>query len=536
VPAHWREGFRRVGVSHLLAVSGLHVGMVAGLVVVLGVRVPRTVRLLAMLTACGAYALLVGPRPSLLRAVLMVALGATALLLRRPPQPLNALGAAVLILLADDPSWLGELGFQLSVAATAGILLLAPIFNRWLEALPLRPPSLVAAALSVTVAAQLATLPWSLAAFHRLCPMAPVVNLVAIPWAALSLSTSLLWAAARLASPPLTPLLESALDLLAMPCEWVAGLPPSAWWSVPVVVPWPLAVVAAGLLISAVLRPGPLAWWLPRVAMAGLLMAWGPGVPRHPGVEVVFFDVGQGDGILLRDGREALLMDAGGWAGPGFGARVMLPALAGLGVRRLTALGVSHPHRDHCGGIADLARELPTREVWVADRLEGSACGEELAAVPGLTWRVLAVGEELSLGRWHLQVLGPLAGAGASPNDRSLVLRAEALGRSVLLTGDTEARGERLLVRRWGERLAVDLLKVGHHGSRTSTTAELLALSSPRVAVLSAGRNNRHNHPSPQVVAALHRRRVLLLRTDRDGMVRARWEGPQHWRIETEGP
>jgi competence protein ComEC len=533
LPPRWQEGFRRAGLAHLLAVSGLHVGMVAGAVLLLTLKAPRELRIVAALVACSAYALLVGPRPSLLRALLMATLGGAALLLRRPPQPLNALGAATLMLLVDDPAWVGELGFQLSVAATAGILILAPSLMRWLSLLP---PAL-ATSLAVTLAAQLATLPWSLAAFHRFCPLAPVANLVAIPWAALALTSCLLWALLRVALPAAAVSLERALDLLALPAELLASVPPTPLWSVPVVSSWAIAVLATGLLASVVLYPGRAWQWGGRLVVALLLTSWpySAGPPRGA-VELVLLDVGQGDGILLRDGRETLLLDAGGWSGPGFGTRVVRPALAGLGLRRVDVLAVSHAHRDHCGGIADLAREIPARELWAADRLEGSSCGEELTAVRRLTWRILEPGEVATLGRWRLVVLGPPAGAGPAPNDRSLVLRAEALGRSVLLTGDTEALGERLLLQEWRDELASDILKVGHHGSRTSTSPAFLAAASPRWALIPVGRGNRYGHPAPEVLETLHRQRVPVLRTDHHGMIRISWTGPEGWRIETQGP
>ncbi|HVS02750.1 MAG TPA: DNA internalization-related competence protein ComEC/Rec2 [Thermoanaerobaculia bacterium] len=531
LPPEWREGMRRAGLSHLLAVSGLHVGMLAALVALVLLPAPRGWRIAGAALAALAYALLVGPRPSVLRAAAMAAAAAAALGLRRPPQALNALGLAALALLLTDPARLGHLGFQLSFAATTGILLLAPRLARALSWLP-RP---LALSLAVTLAAQLATLPWSLAAFHRVAPLAPLANLLAVPWAGVVLAAAAGWAATRVLAPPLASWMLPVLDGLAAPVAWLAEIPANPWWSLPVAAPWPAALLATGLMAWSVVAP--VRWWSlsARMLLAFALAAgW-----RHPGsrgVEVVVVDVGQGDAVLLRDGREAVLVDGGGWGRAGFGGRVVLPVLAALGQRRLAALVVTHPDADHCGGIADLAREVPAAALWTAEGWGESSCARRLSGLP-LPHRELAPGDELAVGRWRLRVLGPLPESGPDANARSLVLLAAALGRRVLLTGDVDAAGERLLERHWGgAALAADLLKVAHHGSRTSTSPSLLAAVRPRLAVISAGRRNPYGHPSAVVLATLDRHRVRVLRTDVHGMVRVAWEGPERWRIAVTAP
>ncbi|HEV8631549.1 MAG TPA: DNA internalization-related competence protein ComEC/Rec2 [Thermoanaerobaculia bacterium] len=525
LPAEQREAMRRVGLAHLVAVSGLNVGMVAALILVLLLRAPRPWRLAATLLGVGAYAVLVGPLPSLLRALLMAAALLGALLLRRLPAALNGLAASCLLLVLLDPSWVEDLGFQLSVAATAGLLALsAPLRLRLRAAGPLAAP------LAVTLAAQLATLPWALAAFGRLTPISPLANLIAVPWSGVALAVALAWAALRLLLGGSADLLLPVLDLLAAPLAPLARLPASPWITLPLRAPWPLAWAITLLLAACALRPRPRwrAW--SALATAGILLAAAapPAAPRLP--ELVMFDVGQGDSLLLRDGAATLLVDGGGWRRPGFGGRVLVPALAALGIRRLDAAAVTHPDTDHCGGVVDLLRELPVGEVWAPPGMAETHCGEGLRAAPGVRYRELAAGDAARLGRWRLRVLGPPRGGAGTDNRRSLVLLAEAGGHRALLTGDLDATGEAALLSRWGPAaLAADLLKVGHHGSPSSSSRAFLRAVGARLALLSVGAGNAYGHPSPEVLYALAAQRTVVLRSDRAGMVRVEWG--RRWRI-----
>jgi len=245
-------------------------------------------------------------------------------------------------------------------------------------------------------------------------------------------------------------------------------------------------------------------------------------------------DVGQGDAILLRDGDATLLVDGGGWRRPGFGGRVLLPALTALGVRHLDVLAVTHPDSDHCGGAADLLRELPVGEVWAPPGIGETTCGTSLHA-GNTPYRELAAGDGARIARWHLRVLNPERDGTGADNHRSLVLLAEAAGRRALLTADLDAAGEAALLRRWGaEALKCDLLKVAHHGSPSSSIPPFLRAAKPRLGLISVGAGNAYGHPSPKVLALLDRENVRVLRTDRDGMVRVQF-GPQ-WRLQTIAP
>lgn len=545
LPERWRRGLRRAGLAHLLAVSGLHVGLVAGIVLVAGAFLPWRLRLLLGLVAILGYLLLAGPRPALLRAALMGGLAAVALLAARVPSGANALAVAAAALVLSRPALVDDLGFRLTATATAGILFLAPaLARRWsgrggegegddedaAKGSVRRLRRFVAPPLAATVAAQLVSLPVAAPTFHLLSWTSPLANLLAVPWTAAALAVCLAWTAAALVAPPLAASLLPLLDLVAAPFGWPALGPPAWWGTVAVAAPPAVALLVAGVAALWLLAP---LRRLPLLAALLLLLPalrWGGGGPaRHAGLEVAFLDVGQGDAILLRDGPRALLVDGGGWPSGDLGGRVLVPALVAEGVGRLDAVLLTHPDRDHCRGLVDLASYLAIGKAWLAGGLPRRGCAGELAAAvagQGGAVREVAAGDRRRLGRWRLEVLHPAAPAagadarGASgDNDDSVVVLASAAGRRLLLTGDIEAPAERRLVRALGDRLRGDVLKLAHHGSKTSTSAGFLAAAAPRLAIASAGHRNSYGHPADLVRRRLRQRRVPLLRTDHHGMI-----------------
>lgn len=511
LPPAWRRGLRRCGLSHLLAVSGLHVGLVAAVVLLAAGRLPRPLRLGLSLAAIAFYLLLVGPRPSLLRASLMAALAVLALLADRPPSSANSLAWAAVVLVAHRPAAVVDLGFQLTVAATAGLVLLAPrLEERWRRLPgPLRRP------LAASAAAQVAVLPWALPVFHLATPVAVLANLVAVPWVALCLVAILSWSALGLVAPSAAAAAVALFDPLAAPLGWPAAVRATVPLALPVAVSAPVAALVALLLALLLLRPR----WAPALALPLLLPLYCRPERAEEPVELLMLDVGQGDAFLLADGDRALLVDGGGWERGDFGGAVLLPALAAEGVRSLDAVVLTHPDRDHCGGLLDLVDYLPVAEVWTPANLPASGCGGALARLPGVGRRVLWAGEEARLGRWRFLALHPRAGDGRRGNEGSLVLVAEAHGRRVLLTGDVGAPSERRLLRGSPELLACDVLKVGHHGSRHSSTRAFLAAAAPTLALISAGRHNLYHHPAAETLERLERQGVRVLRSDREGLV-----------------
>ncbi|HEX3128285.1 MAG TPA: DNA internalization-related competence protein ComEC/Rec2, partial [Thermoanaerobaculia bacterium] len=510
-PMEWKRGLRVTGLYHLLSVSGVHVALVAGAVWLLAGWLPRWLRLLLMLAAIGLYLMLVGPLPALVRAAVMGFLAVTALLAERPPAAVNALGWAVVLLVLERPDVVLSVSFQLTVAATAGLLIAAPpLAKRWK-----RLPRWLAGPLSASMGAQLVTIPWTLPRFHLLSPLAPLFNLAAVPWTGLALGASLLWTLAALISPGMAAHLLPVLDLLAAPFSWPARTGPAAWFPVPLDLSWIAAWLLALFLGLALFAPRRFAL----AGVGGLVVLVSCSFPETRGVELAMLDVGQGDAILLRDGQHAILVDGGGWKTGDLGGRVLLPALLSEGVRRLDAVVMTHPDQDHCGGLVDIAAYLSIGEVWMGPGWKKQGCAGRLASIPRTPVRHLWAGKEASVGRWRLRVLHPDLHEDRGTNERSLVIRAEALGRSVLLTGDVESWAEMRLLSCCEKEVRVDVLKVAHHGSYTSSTRSFLDAAHPRLALISAGVDNLYHHPSLVILDRLAERNIPVLRTDRDGLI-----------------
>jgi len=261
------------------------------------------------------------------------------------------------------------------------------------------------------------------------------------------------------------------------------------------------------------------------------LVAQREGAPRGE-LRVTVLDVGQGDAILvdLPDGS-AMLIDGGGMVGSpvDLGARVIQPVLRARRRDRLAAVVLSHPHPDHFGGLVSTLPKLQVGELWDTGQGEDQGAGASYARLlataraRGVALRRPAdlCGAPRALGGVTIEVLAPCPGylPDAGANDNSLVLKLSYGRRAALLVGDAEREEERALVARYGGGLRADLLKVGHHGSRTSSSPALLAAVRPAVAAISAGVRNRFGHPHARTLEALAGRGIEVMRTDRGGAI-----------------
>ena len=520
---------RGLGLGHLVAVSGLHLGILAWWLGAVAPARPVWLRPLVIALAAGFYALLVGPRASVLRAAWMTWAAMGGRLLSRPPNPANALALAAGTLAVARPAWVHDLGFLLTLAATGGIVTLGPSlessFSRFM-------PACLAQPLSISCAAQVGVLPWSLAVFGHWTPLAPLLNLVAVPWAAASLVLAAVWVGSELVIPGAGGLAGALLDGMARPLATVAELAPEMRFSLPVAVPFAVAAAIAAVVAACCLKPRRGRWG----ALLLPALLWTPTAPR-PELSLSVLDVGQGDAILVRDGRRALLVDGGGWALGDVAGSVLVPTLAAAGLRKLDAVVLTHPDRDHCRGLVQLLDRLPVAEVWMASGWPARSCAGELFLRRSVRRRVVWRGASERLGRWRFRMLapGPTGPASGRSNDGSLVILAEAEGERFLLTGDLEAAGERSLVAREGEELTAGVLKLAHHGSKSSSSDRLLAAVAPRVAVASAGAGNPYGHPSQVVLERLARAGVPLLRTDLQGRITFVWSREREWIVDWVG-
>jgi competence protein ComEC len=518
------ESFARSGLAHVLAVSGLHLVVVAaGLEWLLRGALLRLEPLAARLDArrvaaalafpvVVAYALATGAGFPVVRAALASAVLFGATLLDREGRSANTLGLATLAVLGVEPGALLDPSLQLSLASVAGLVALAGPLR---AALPVErsPPATwrarlvepLLAGLCASVAASLATAPILALHFRRLPALGILANLLGVPIGTGLTALTALAAALAAAWPPLAlpvlwacwPLATALLavsDAAAAPSFAVVG----------VASPGPLlAGAACALALSLARLRG--AWRLgAAIAFMACLALPGPvraAAARQRGtLEVIFASVGQGDAALLRlpDGA-AILVDGGGTfpGGPDPGARDLVPLLRDLGVTRLAAVVVSHPHPDHVLGLPAVAAAFPVEQVVLGGGPPGPAAEAALARLPAPLR--LAPGQALERAGVRLESVGAQA-PGLEENDASLVLRV-TFGRTALLfPGDLEEAGEAAAVA-GGRPLRADLVKVPHHGSRRSSTPPFTAAVRPAFAVASVGAGNRYGFPHDEAVA-----------------------------------
>ncbi len=543
LPAETDEAFRRAGVYHILAVSGFNVALLASSVffVLSALGVSRRTTAVAAGVALVGFALVVGGQASVLRATVMGLLLLTAMLLDRESQLMNALALAALVLLVWRPGDLWDPGFQLSFAATAGIIYLTPSITSWLAARGW--PAWLATAVAVSVGAQAAVTPVMLAHFNQLSLVGIVANLVVVPVAAVGTTLGMLALLVALASAAAADVLFQALwlALLALRAAvWAAAAVPAAMIHLPAP-GWTAILSWCGLLV---LMPVLDARRWTRVAAAGCLAAalalsiWPWVRPGDGRLRVTFLDVGQGDAILVELPEGPRLLVDGGPAGArrlDVGERVLAPFLWNRPALRLGAVAVSHSDPDHSGGLRAVLTRFRVGELWENGRW-GPGSEETLRAAErsGACRRTLVAGQRMWLGSALVTVLNPDGTQSLDEpppkgeNEESLVLRLDWRGFSLLLTGDLGRPGEERVLASHAPVRAL-ALKVGHHGSRFSSTDEFLAATRAAVAVISVGARNPFRHPTPEALGRLEAAGARIYRTDRDGAVVLETDGVTLW-------
>jgi competence protein ComEC len=516
----WRV-FRVTGTSHLFSISGLHVGMlaiiVAALIIWLTHACPEMLRhgprrflaiVPAMLVAVG-YALLAGFEAPTQRSLAMIVFAGLVYGCRRSVGAWRGLCAALAgMLLFDPPAMLG-IGFWLSFMGVAWLILCTHRSRSWWRSI-LRTQCVIT----------LGLLPLCAGFFGETSWVSAPANLIAIPWVTFAIVPMALSSLPFLETVPSVAewLLRTAallLDLLMRLLDAVA-----AWPSVTIVLPEPswLAVVTATFAVAIALMPLSLAMRLSAIPLAlPLVAAWSmPAPPLAEGiVELQVLDVGQGTAVLVRTRSHALLFDTGASIPDSFdaGESVIVPALRALGVERLDVLIVSHADSDHAGGAGAILDSMPVTRILLGEPLPdiaGEPCRE------GLRWRLDGV---------DFEVLHPPPRYPAEGNDASCVLKIDAGAAGVLLTGDAGEVAEMRMLALHGERLRSDVLLLGHHGSRTSSSAAFLAAVDPELAVVTAGYRNRFGHPHPKVIRRLAHRGIPVAETSRTGALRIRIGG-----------
>lgn len=502
-----QENWREAGASHILAVSGLHIGIAAGAVYVLARRLTgfRTSWVIASISAL-LYASLVGSSASAWRAALAFVLLAVAKIALRQAEPLNILGLIAAIMLLLSPQSLGDPGFLLSFAATLGLVCISPALK------PILPGgNYLRTLLSATIAAQLSTLPVVLSLFGAWPVYGLISNLLLVPAATLLVGSALL--TGMLGGVPgvgavVSTVFSGVAWLFSGVIGWIASLPISTINLV--ALPALLITVYYGLLlllprvIKDYARLGAIA-----ILCLMVMIAMLPSLIQTRDIELTFLAIGNADACHVRIGRQHYLIDTGTQEAA---ERILVPYLRSEGVNVITGVFISHGHDDHVGGLATLEKNFVVDWAFTGPGVEPgdryNSLVDSMRFVIGLT----------TVTAWQAQ------GSALDLNNQSIVLLLQHAGFSALFSGDIGHMAEQALL---PKIKPVNVLKVAHHGSGSSSSSRWLQATDPRVAIVSVGPNS-YGHPSDVVIEALTANDCEVLRTDEAGAVRVVIKGNRY--------
>jgi len=514
-PDQWRL-FRRTGTAHLMAISGLHIGLVAGLTFFAARRAwslsrilrypPPKAAALAAFVAALFYAALAGFAIPTRRALIMIGVIMGAVLLQRAIKPFHGLTVALLLIVLLDPFAVLSPGFWLSFAAVA--LILFALAGR------VGSERYWHSAVRIQWVTALGLMPIVLLFFQQASLIAPIANLIAVPL------VSLLVVPASLAGVLLLTVLPAAGRLVLAAVEWVlewlsrfltvlSDLP-FAQWTHPLVPLWvlPFACIGVLLLLSPRGIPGR---WLGVVLLTPFIFVAAPR-PDRGGIRLTLLDVGQGLSTVVQTAHHVLVFDSGARYSDRFdlGSAVVAPFLRAQAVDTIDRLVISHGDNDHIGGANALLRLFDVGQVLTSVPARMANAGASFCR-SGQAWDWDGV---------RFRMLSPSQSPLPDDNDNSCVLQVIAPGGSILLTGDIEQAAEKMLLHQHGNSLNSDVLVVPHHGSNTSSTAAFLKAVTPRYALVPAGYRNRYRFPSKAVMQRLDQLRSEVLNTAQSGAIR----------------
>jgi len=541
-----RRDFSRAGIAHLMAVSGMHVGFVLiPLWFIIpffwGSRAGRIGGLVLITVVLFLYAGITGFTPSVQRASVFAFFIAIARLYRFRRDPVNLTGVAALVILLVDPSSLRQIGFQMSFAAVLTIFVMLPVLERMFS--PVNRRRWYARIIQLTVLSvfiQLALMPILIHHFQEFSLIGPLMNTIAAPitqalfiWGFAGVFIGMIHETTGIIFTLPADYLVLLLDLITrqsatLPGAYIETRLSSLW----MYAFWFCLFGAMASMFNAALR-------YKMLILCGLTgLVWQADLAfqgqHHNALQITFFDVGQGDAVLIQtaQGRN-YLYDTGLWSPFGnSGDRFILPHLRAEGIRHLDGIFLSHPHADHIGGLIPILENISVDVIYDpgfeyhSAIFAGYRAAAERKQVPVVT---PSPGDTIWLDELTPAfVFGPLPGiTSGNPNEHSLVIQIHFGSQRVLLTGDAEEQAETLLARKYGNLLDSDIYKAGHHGSRTSSHSFFLDYVQPRKTVVSNGLNNRYNHPHPEASWRIlqHSDRERLFYTALEGAVIFRLDG-----------
>lgn len=526
--------YQRLGIVHLLAISGLHVSFLTGMLFFLGIRigVTRERMMIIILIFLPVYAILSGATPSVMRACLMAMLFTFLLLWKKRMSAITAIGIVYLVMLFIQPNILFNIGFQLSFAVTFSIMMSLPIFQKY--------PQKTMQLLVVSIVCQLVALPILLYHFFEVSVLGIFLNVLYVPiYSVILLPFSIIALLIHIVIPSLGDLLIIWLDQLFQLCNGLANA----------VASMPLASISFGkprMIIMLILTSAILCvfikWestslkdskmWL--YTLVFTLLFQYHAQKFNPYGEVIFIDVGQGDAILIKlpFNRGNYLIDTGGnvlfpteeWKKKrktfNTGEDVIIPLLKSKGIHHLDKLIFTHADADHIGSASEVIRNFKVKEIVIgtdSEEFYRDKDSIQIALSKNIPISRVTKGNSWYVADAAFYILHPYQKE-EDANEASIVLFAKIGGLTWLFTGDASESVEQELMRSY-PKLQVDILKAGHHGSKTSSSKSFLEQIQPQVAVISVGKDNRYGHPHQQVLEVMKQLDIAIVRTDEDGAV-----------------
>jgi competence protein ComEC len=544
IPMDVKLAFINSGVMHILAVSGLHVAIVALILLVLFqmIRIPEKPRIIITCVLLVYYIFLTGAAASVARSVVMAIVFLCAKLIERRTDVYNTLALSAIVLLLIDSKQLFQPGFQLSFAAVFSLVYLYPKFYALKDFLPdwLKSNRLIVgliAAISVSLAAGIGTLPFTSIYFGKISIISFVANIVIVPLSNVILALGMLTVAVSYASSWIAMIYAEATSFLTWLLLRLVGffgnLRLSYVDSHFTIVTSLLFYIVVGIVVNLEKKEMRKISIIIGLVTANIMVyGWILFAPTKTALTATFIDIGQGDAIFLEfpDGQN-LLVDAGPkTVSSDAGERFIAPFLLRQGIHRLNGILVSHPHSDHLGGVPYLLRHFEVDQVIDAGSFGNSELYREyLHLIDSLkiARRILQAGTMLrGFNDIRLYILHPSGSfipadsmQRVNFNNQSLVVKLVYGETSLLLAGDAEKEAENRIVNVYHDFLQSSVLKAGHHGSITSTSPEFFAMVRPRMAVISVGLKNKFHHPSPVVIDRLKQADCLTFRTDELGAI-----------------
>lgn len=525
------DQFKACGLAHIVAVSGAHTAIVLMMLMWLlkALQAPRWLTALLSILFVLAYLVFAGLPISAIRSAVMSILAVTSFFARRRSASLNSIGLCVMAFIITAPSACLSVSLFLSAGSTLGIVLFAGLFTSWSPKSSERVRSLVVEPISLTFASNVATMPFSAALFSQASLIAPLANVVAAPIFALSCTAGLAACILGLLIPPAADLLIAGaailVHLLMVAVEVLSLIPFASIACSLAPVPMLLAsVVLCGVLWFFWPRPNRRTALVASIIAGTVCLVFVIASMLPKADEVRALDVGQGDAILVRSGTASVLIDTGN------SDASLREELGAAGVHHLDAVIITHPDDDHCASLSSLGGYVEVDAICFAQDVWECGCAkcQKLIALadacaPFAEKQGLRTGDVLQAGRFALTVVWPDGFTDEGGNGDSVCLLGEldcdADGETdwrALFTGDAESEqlDAMLETGRVGD---IDLLKVGHHGSRVSLTEEDVQQIRPEAALISVGAGNRYGHPTEEVLACLDSVGCNTFRTDESG-------------------